>query len=221
MRAAKAMRDAVVGGEPRVDLLPPEIAAEHRGRSLRRSLAAAVIAAVVVTGTGVAAVTWEAQRSEASLAVVQARTAELLVAQGQYAPVRQAQEEVDATLAARQLAASVDIDWSGYLQQIRARLPGDVVLGTVVLDAGSPWAPYAQSVAPLQPSRVATISLTLTSVSLPSLPDWLDAMATLPGYADSAPTRVVLLDSGSYEVSLTVHVNADAYSNRFADQEGD
>lgn len=219
MRASKAEHDPVIGGEPRVDLLPPEVTAEQKGRRLRRALAIAVVAVVFVTGGGIAAATWEAQRSQASLAVVEARTAELLAAQGEYVEVRRAQEEVDATVAARRLASSVDIDWTDYLQQIRARLPGDVVVGAVVLDAGSPWAPYGQATAPLQPSRVATVNLTLTSPTLPSVPDWLEAMATLPGYADSSPTRVALLDSGGYEVSLTLHVNAEVFSNRFAEAE--
>ncbi|TFD05866.1 MULTISPECIES: hypothetical protein [unclassified Cryobacterium] len=220
MSAQNADHDPIIGGEPRVDLLPPEVTAEQKGRRLRRALAVAVVAVVIATGSGIAAATWEAERSQASLAVVQARTTELLAAQGEYIEVRRAQEEVDATLAARRLAASVDIDWTAYLQQIRARLPGDVVIGAVTLDAGSPWAPYLQATAPLQPHRVAAINLTLTSATLPSIPDWLDAMATLPGYADSAPTRVALLDSGAYEVSLTLHVNGEAFSNRFADQEG-
>jgi len=219
MRASNAEHDPVIGGEPRVDLLPPEVTAEQKGRRLRRALAVAVVAVVFVTGGGIAAATWEAQRSQAGLAVVEARTAELLAAQGEYVEVRRAQEEVDATVAARRLAASVDIDWTDYLQQIRARLPGDVVIGAVVLDAGSPWAPYGQATAPLQPSRVATVNLTLTSPTLPSVPDWLEAMATLPGYADSSPTRVALLDSGGYEVSLTLHVNAEVFSNRFAEAE--
>lgn len=219
MRASKAEHDPVIGGEPRVDLLPPEVTAEQKGRRLRRALAVAVVAVVFVTGGGIAAATWEAQRSQARLAVVEARTAELLAAQGEYVEVRRAQEEVDATVAARRLAASVDIDWTDYLQQIRARLPGDVVIGAVVLDASSPWAPYGQATAPLQPSRVATVNLTLTSPTLPSVPDWLEAMATLPGYADSAPTRVALLDSGGYEVSLTLHVNDEVFSNRFAEAE--
>ena len=219
MSAATSLHDPIIGGEPRVNLLPPEVTAEQKGRRLRRALAVAVVAVVFVTAGGIAAATWQAQRSQASLAVVEGRTAELLAAQGEYVEVRRAQEEVDATVAARRVAASVDINWTDYLEQIRARLPGDVVIGAVVLDAGSPWAPYGQATAPLQPSRVATISLTLTSPTLPSVPDWLDAMVTLPGYADSAPTRVALLDSGGYEVSLTLHVNAEAFSNRFAEAE--
>ena len=218
MSASTIVPDPVIGGEPRVDLLPPEVRAQQKGRVLRRALVVAVVAVVFITAGGIAAATWEAQRSRASLAVVEARTAELLAAQGEYAPVRRAQAELDATVAARQLATSVDIDWNDYLRQIRARLPGDVVIGAVVLDAGSPWAPYGQATAPLQPSRVATVNLTLTTPTLPSVPDWLDEMATLPGYADSAPTRVALLDSGGYEVSLTLHVNAEAFSNRFADE---
>ncbi|TFD87777.1 hypothetical protein [Cryobacterium serini] len=219
MSAQNTDHDPVIGGDPRVDLLPPEITAEHKGRRLRRGLAVAVVAVMLVTGAGIAAATWEAERSQASLAVVQARTTELLAAQGEYIEVRRAQEEVDVTVEARRLAASVDVDWNAYLQQIRVRLPGDVVIGAVVLDAGSPWVPYVQATVPLQPIRVATISLTLTSPTLPSVPVWLEAMATLPGYADSAPTRVTMLDSGAYEVSLTLHVNAEAFSNRFAEAE--
>lgn len=219
MSVSKTVHDPVIGGEPRVDLLPPEVTAEQKGRRLRRALAVAVVAVVFVTAGGIAAATWEAQRSQASLAVVEARTAELLAAQGEYAPVRRAQEEVDATVAARRLAASVDIDWTAYLQQIRSRLPGDVVIGAIVLDAGSPWAPYLQATAPLQSSRVATINLTLTSPTLPSVPEWLDDLTTLPGYADGTPTRVVLLESGAYEVSLTLHVNSEAFSNRYAEAE--
>ena len=153
MSGVKVVRDPVIGGDPRVDLLPPEVTAEQKGRRLRRSLAVAVVGVVVLTGSGIAAATWEAERSQASLAVVQARTATLLAAQGEYIEVRRAQEEVDATLAARRLAASVDIDWTAYLQQIRARLPGDVVIGVVAVEAGSPWAPYLQATAPLQPNR--------------------------------------------------------------------
>ena len=219
MSGQKTGHDPVVGGEPRVDLLPPEITAEQKARRLRRILGAVVVAAILVTGAGIAAVTGENQRTQASLAVVQARTNELLAAQAEYAPVRRVQAEIDATLAARRLAASVDIEWTTYLQQIRDRLPGDVGFTAVVIDAGSPWSPYLQSTAPLQPNRVATISLILGSPTLPSIPDWLDDMATLPGYADSAPTRVTLLESGGYEVSLTLHVNGEAYSNRFAPPE--
>ena len=66
MRAPKTVHDPVIGGDPRVDLLPPEITAEQKGRRLRRGLAVAVVAVVLVTGVGIAAATWEAGRRRSS-----------------------------------------------------------------------------------------------------------------------------------------------------------
>jgi hypothetical protein len=67
--------------------------------------------------------------------------------------------------------------------------------------------------------RAASIALELTSPELPTVPEWLVGLKTLPGYAGSSPGSFTRSDSGSYAVSLTVNVNESALSHRFATEE--
>lgn len=216
MSRASASDALVIGGEPRVDLLPPEVKVRQKSRALRRGLAAAVVGVVVLVGVGVAAASWEAVRSQAALTGAQSRTAELLTEQTKYVKVRQVQNEVDAALTARQVGASTEVDWKAYLHKIRAILPADVTIDTVGVDAASPLAPYEQATVPLQAARVATLTISLTSPNLPTVPEWLEAMKALPGYADATPGSISLSDADTYQVDLTLHINEGAYSNRFA-----
>lgn len=219
MSRAAASDELIIGGEPRVDLLPPEVKATRRAKTLRRGLAAVVVAVVVLVAAGVTAASFQAMQSQTDLQAAQARTNELLAEQTKYVEVRQVQDEVDATVAARQLGASTEVDWKAYLIGLRDVLPGDVTIDTVGVDAASPLAPYGQATVPLQALRVATLTLSLTSPSLPTVPDWLDAMSSLPGYVDGTPGSITRLGTGAYQVDLTVHINEDAYSNRFADSD--
>ena len=86
----------------------------------------------------------------------------------------------------------------------------------MAVDSAPPFQPYAQTIAPLQQARVATLTLTLTSPSLPEVPAWLEALEDLPGYADGAPSSIIRGGEGSFAVTLILHMNDGAYSNRFA-----
>jgi hypothetical protein len=208
-----------LGGEPRVDLLPPEVKSRRRARTLRRSLVLAFVGAVALMGAGTTAAWLQATKSQAALAAAQAQTSELLTQQVKYSEVRQVQEAVDVALAARQIGVSTEIDWRGYLQQIRDVLPPDVIVDTVAVDSASPLVAYVQPTVPLQPARVATLTMTLTSPGLPAVPQWLNALKAMPGYADGTPTSITRSETGSYTVNLTLHVNDGAYSRRFASPE--
>lgn len=210
----------VVGGEPRVTLLPPEVRASRKARATRRLLGLATVGVIVLVGAGVGAATWNAGQAQVELAAEQARTADLLQQQAKYAKVRTVQEEVNLAMAARQVGASTEVDWKSYLLGIRAVLPSDVTIDTVTVDAASPLAAYSQPTAPLQAERIATLTLTLTSPKLPTVPAWLEAMKALPGYADGTPNSITQGEGGAYTVNLTIHVNEGAYSNRFATKEG-
>lgn len=219
MKRASATEALVVGGEPRVSLLPPEVNAVRKARAGRRLLGLVVVGVIVVVGASCGAVAWQAIQAQAAMADAQARTADLLQEQLKYAEVRSVQEEVNRTVAARQVGASTEVDWKAYLQGIRRVLPGDVTIDTVAVDAASPLEAYAQPTAPLQEQRVATLTLTITSPNLPTVPEWLEGLKTLPGYADGTPNAITQDDDGSYTVNLTLHINDGAYSHRF-DAEG-
>lgn len=220
MTRSSAAGALVVGGEPRVSLLPPEVTAVRKARAARRLLGLIVVGVIVVVGASSGAAAWQAAQAQAALAAAQARTTDLLQEQLKYAEVRTVQEEVNRTLAARQVGASTEVDWKAYLQGIRRVLPPDVTIDTVAVDAASPLEAYAQPTAPLQAQRVATLTLTITSPNLPTVPEWLEGLKTLPGYADGTPNAITQDDNGSYTVNLTLHINDGAYSHRFDTQEG-
>jgi hypothetical protein len=217
MSRARKTDTLVIGGEPRVDLLPPEVRAQRNGRRTLTALGFGVlgIALVVLLATGGAS--FLALEAQGQLAAEQARTGTLLAQQAKYLDVRKVQDHVKLIQAAQQVGASTEIDWKAYLNRVQGTLPANVTIGTVTIDAASPLAIYAQPTAPLQGARVATLSFTASSPTLPQVPVWLDALATLPGFADAVPGSVTLdSSSGAYSVSITMHINEAAFDKRFA-----
>ena len=217
MSRARTADEIVIGGEPRVDLLPPIVRARKKSKTQRKFLGAAVLAVVMLMGGGVVAASLQATQSDTELSAAQQRTTDLLAEQMKYSELRQLRKEVDAAGAARQVGASTEVDWKTYFDGIRAQLPADVTIDTISVDSESPLTPYQQPTVPLQAERVATLVIGLTSPSLPTVPEWLKAMKSLPGYADGTPGSITRSDTGAYLVNLTLHINKGAYSNRFAD----
>ena len=210
-----------ISGHRRVDLLPPEVRTERRGQRQRRRLTLGVTAIAVLMGLGVGAATALALTAQTELETEQARTATLLQEQGEYFAVRALQSQVALIEAAQQVGASTEIDWKDYLDAVQSTLPRSVTISTVQVDSATPLAAYTQATAPLQGLRVATVSFTATSTVLPDIPAWLTALATLDGFADALPGSVSLDEvTGSYTVTITMHVNDAAFAHRFAPTEG-
>jgi hypothetical protein len=220
MTRASAVDGLVLGAEPRVDLLPPEVKARKKTQATRRRLIGALVGVMVLVAGGVVAASLQAEQSQAELAAAQGRTVVLLANESKYSEVNQVQQAVDTTIAARQFGASTEVDWKAYLASVRTVLPPDVSIDTVTVDSASPLIGFEQATAPLQGVRVATLTLRLTSPNLPSVPQWLEAMESLAGFADANPGSIVRTETGAYTVDLTIHINDGAYSNRFADTKG-
>lgn len=207
----------IIVGEPaRVSLMPPEVLARRRGKAVRRSLLWAVLGVVLITFAAVGGTAVLGFRAQLELAGAQAETSDLLAQQSQYREVRKVQDQVTLVEAAQQVGASTEIDWKDYLQKVQSTLPADVTLMTVTIDSATPLATYAQPTAPLLGERVATLSFEASSPTLPVVPTWLNALATLPGFADATPGSVTLdQTSGAYTVDITMHINESAFDRRF------
>lgn len=206
----------VVGGERRVDLLPTEIRLLVHARKGRDRLVLAVVALLAFVLLGSGAANLSALKARGDLAAEQAQTGALLAEQARYSDVRKVQGEVARIRAALRIGASTEIDWKAYLDAVQKTLPGNVTIDTVKIDSSSPLAEYAQSTAPLQGARVATLSFSARSPTLPAVPTWLDSLQGLPGFADALPDSVAKNDDGSYTVNITMHINDAAFSKRFA-----
>ena len=206
----------VIGGEPSVDLLPPEVKKDRAAKVVRRRLGLGVIGvlAIMIVGTGASVAL--ALQAQGQLAAEQELTPALVAEQGKYVEVRSVQREVDLVQAAQQVGVSTEIDWKQYLESVQAILPASVTIEAVAVDSASPLAIYVQPTAPLQGARVATVSFTATSLILPDVPTWLDSLATLPGFADALPGSVTLEpETGVYKVEIVMHVNDAAFAQRF------
>ena len=212
-------RELTLGGEPRADLLPPELKARRAGRALHRALTIALIGIVLIMGASIVAVSLKAAVNQNELAAAKMRTDEILMETTKYAEVSQVQDQYDTTLAVRGLGLSTEVDWKAYLADIRLILPADVSIDTVNVTSASPWTAFAQSAVPLMQPRTASLALELTSPGLPTVPQWLVGLRDLPGYADASPGSISRSEDGSYIVSLALNINASALSNRFAVKE--
>ena len=206
----------VLGGDSRVDLLPPEVLLKRKAKVVRRRLGLVVLLVALLVIGGTALVRAQAQQAQANLAIEQANTQSLLVQQRKYVEVRKVQQQVDTIMAAQQVGTATEINWEQYLTSVQATLPPNVTIDTINIDSATPFAPYTQATAPLQGARIATLSFTAKSSTLPEVPAWLDALTSLPGYADASPGSVTRNESGAYSVSITMHINQAAFTNRFA-----
>jgi hypothetical protein len=209
-----------VGIEPRVDLLPPEVRASRKRDALVRRLVVTLVIVIVIVVAAIGGSAFLAIHSQQALASEQARTLQLAQQQQKYGVVKQVQSQILLTQAGQQVGASTEIDYNAFLAKVKTTIPAGVTLTAITIDSASPLSQYQQSSIPLQGTRVATVTLSVTSPSLPDLPLWLRALAKLPGVADTAPGTVTLADGKSYTATATIHLNESAFDNRFSAKEG-
>lgn len=218
-RAAKATVGAL-GGEPRVSLLPAEVNDFHKARTARRRLGLGVVAVLILTTIGIAGAGYLNMQAQAALEASRLTSQSLLAQQAEFSDLRQAQNGIELTEAGQLVGASTEIEWPDYLNKLQATLPEGVMIDTVTIDSASPFVDYVQSTVPLASTRVATVTFTAISPTIPSIPSWLDGLATLTGFADAVPNSVSLKEDGTYLVNITMHINSAAFSQRFAREEG-
>ncbi len=209
----------VPGTPPRANLLPPEITVRRRQLQLRRrARSGLLLSALVVAAAGVGAFGYSGVAT-ARLAVAQGELSTLLAEQATYSDVESTLSTIELITAGRIVGASTEIEWRDYLTKLRATLPDGMSLDSLVVTSVTPITAFDQPVTPLQGQRIARLTFTATSPTLPSIPAWLDELATLPGFADAVPGQVSLSD-GSYTVQVVMHITEEAFAGRFPAESG-
>ncbi|WP_083404760.1 MULTISPECIES: hypothetical protein [unclassified Curtobacterium] len=205
-----------IGGFPSVDLLPPEVLVHRRERAVTRRLWLGVVILVLVAGAGVGVTAMLAAQAKTELARSQEQSLSILQQQQQYSDVRTTESSTSLLESAQAVGGSTQIGWGDYLAKVESSLPGGVSITGLNVDSASPIESYAQADAPLQGSRIATLTLDVATPTLPSLPEWLDSVKGLPGFVDATANSVTLdPSSGSYTVNMTIHVNEKAYDRTY------
>jgi Tfp pilus assembly protein PilN len=205
----------VVGGIPRVHLLPPEIEVQKKGRARRRGLLLGLLAVIVIVVLGFGASTFALVSANATLATEQARASAFSAASAKYSKVVQVENQMNEVRQAQKLASVGEIDWQPYVAALDKTLPAGMTITTLSgsLDTQTEQAGVATT--PLAAAHLATIKITAEASSM-TISDWLESLRNVKGVVDVNPGAVTLdPSSGSYNVDVTVLVNSKALSGRF------
>ncbi|WP_083402812.1 hypothetical protein [Curtobacterium sp. MCBA15_008] len=206
----------VIGGLPRVDLLPTEVLVDRRQRAgVRRAWLGVVVVAVAV-GAVIALASASAMEADAQLAQAQQETDALLVQQQQFRDVRSIESQSDLLRSAQSVGGSTEIDWQATLQRVQDSLPPGVTITGVQIDSATPLEAYAQPTTPLQGQRVATLTIDAASPTLPSVPAWLDSVKRIPAFVDANANSVTLdASTNVYTVDMTIHLDERAFDGKY------
>ncbi len=207
-----------IGGPARANLLPPEVGAAAQGKIMRRNAVALLVVAVLIVIAGYAGAAVLAATAQSQLDSANQRTQELIAEQGKYVEVKQITSLLATAAAARQVGMSTEIDWKAFLNDIQASLPAGTLVTNVVAETATPLLAFNQPSVPLQGDRIGELKFTAMSQSLPDVEAWLDALSKLYGFVDATPGSITLnAETALYEVTITMHINRDAFLDRFDD----
>lgn len=207
----------IIGGLPRVDLLPEEVKDGRKGDRIRRNLGFAVVVVLIVSVLAVAAATVQSIGAQASLAAEENRTPKLLEQQTEFYEVRSVSDQLATMKAARELGSSTEIDWKKFVNGAVSRMPESLDMILMVGSGSSPIESQAASAVPLQGTSVATVVFTLQSEKITDFASFVKDIRDLQGFADVTPYTITLdEESLVYEASITVHLSSESYENRFA-----
>lgn len=207
--------ELVIGGEPRVDLLPPEVVVAARERRARRGVLWLVLIVVVIAAAATVLGYLYHQQKQDALSQLQSQNAEVVAQQGKYASARTVLNQVDQASTAQYLGTSTEVNWKSYFTQITGMLPAGASVTALNAQTGTLSGPIASNSAALIGPYVASIAVTVSAPDQNSVAQLLDSLATLPGFVSAAPGAIAQQGSG-IQTTVTVYLSDAAYSGRFA-----
>lgn len=204
---SKRMPELIVGGSPRVDLLPPEIRLARRGAAIRRAMTMLLIGLVAAVGLGWAGASLLAGAAQSRLEAEQAITTDLLLQQQQYIEVRQNAQQIELIDTATRVGTSTAIDWQAFVGSLMGGFTDGMSVRSFTIQSATPIAGFAQSSSPLATPRVATVLIAVVSPSLPTARDWMRSLGAIPGVSDVAVDSIQSETAG-FLTTLTVSVDS-------------
>jgi len=206
----------VLGGPPRVHLLPPEIEGLRKVRAFRRTALAVLAASVLVVIVAIGAASLLLASSLAQQASEQAQGLQLATQIKKYSSVTGVQTQVDSITAAQPIAVKGEILWEPYIASIQATLPPGVVITSIIakLDA-APAAGDSATTNPLNGDHVATVNVTAIGPQA-AVTTWLTQLVTLKGVVTATPGAVAVSpDPSLYVANVDLLLSADVVAERF------
>lgn len=224
--------------DPRVNLLPPEVLAERRGRRLRLVLAAGVLGASAVVGALYLDAVSDVDQARHELRQAQAQHTALQEQTEAYADVPGVYASVAAAEALLEQATTDEVRWSYYLNDLSLTLPDGVWMTTVTasLQDGTTDEAAAGAAAPTPsvsettptdgtgvPAGRGTVTFAGSAMNHDLVADWLETLADQPGYEDPYLTSSTERMEGATQVvdfTTEVTVTDDALWTQYLEATG-
>lgn len=205
-----------LGGEPRINFLPPEIQERKDARRRRRALFMLVLAVAVLCGIGYFYAAQYATEQQAALEAEQQTTLDLLAQQSQYAEASALAKQVDTAHSAAVVVTSTEVLWREYIGEITQALPAGVNVSSWSLVTASSIETSSGPTGLFPVVPLVTVDLQITVDSLAVISTLMDNLATVTG-VDWVTLGPVTLNEDAYDTSIRLTVNGDVYENRFID----
>lgn len=223
-KARSGAGTAISGTLPQVNLLPPEVRAARGLRTTKRWLLIGLgVTAVVAVGIyGLALLDRGAASSE--LTQAQDRTSTLQAEQSKYAEVPMVLGALGTAQSARQLGMATDIDIKAYTDGITAVLPANVSIEDLSFTVATATTPPAGTVPVGQGPSVGQVSFTGRSSTVPDTAAWVDALNSVPGFANAWVSAVTIGEDETgifYQVMSSVQLTAGALSHSYDPKDGE
>ena len=203
------------------NLMPDEIVAKRRGRSMQRRvvLGLAFVLVLLIAGYGFSWLQTHTANDELSSA--QAKAVALAEQQAKFAPLVNAQQQADDIQEILGSLMAGDLQWSRLLQNIRGEADGGVavsaVTGNVTIAATAPAAGTSGGLSVLNETgqaEVGSLTITGTAPSKNAVAQFVDRLATVHGLTAAFPASVTS-ESGTITFSVNVLLTSDVLGGRF------
>lgn len=208
----------VLGGEPRVQLLPQSVRDRERAAKVRRRLAMLVALSLVLVGGGYAFAWLRNDIAKNELLSAQAETEAIFADQATYVEGTRAAALVDGIMKAQTATTANEVLWEPLLMKIAAMMPAGTDFGQVVAVTQAPWEPPLPVEGPLRSSRMAIVTVSFFSPTVVDPALVVPQLPALPGFVDARFDSSVWDDSYlHYVTTIRVMFDEAATSGRFAD----
>lgn len=208
-----ALTSAVVGGIPRVNLMPKaEIERRERGKLVSRWLLA-LLAVLVVVVLASAGTFWLQLSATQRLAAEHASTQDLLGDLAALSEVRTTLDTEAELSGFRAEAMARDFEWAPVLTELQSVLPSDAVVTGYTLTPGS-----APTDADPEGEIGATGTLTVTSDGAEEIVALVRSLRALPAVLDADGWQVMSGDGG-YIYQLSATLDQTIYTGAYLDEE--
>ena len=213
--ARKSDSDLVLGGDPRVELLPPEVALREKARGMRRLSIMVLVLVLVIVGGGYGVALYRTSTEQSALSAAKAETAQLAAAAQKYAKVTSVNELIANVNEARTLGASTEVMWARVIDAVQSTLPTGASIESVTMKGRAPWEAALVPAGPLRAPLVATLSINIVSPTILNATTIVRSLVNVPGFADATPDSISEA-SDLFRTTITLNIDQKALSGRFA-----